>query len=122
NPNKLIYYDLSAQDVIRSIRANNNETGGSKFEMSGVGYIIKTSGYLQSISEIENLAVKTVNSIPVRLRDLGSVQMSSESRLGIFDLDGEGEVVGGIVVMRYGENASDVIEAVKKKMQEVAKG
>lgn len=122
NPNRLSYYGLSTPEVIRAIRVNNNEGGGSKFEMSDIGYIIKTTGYLQSIDEIENIAVKTVNTVPVRIRDLGSVQMTGESRLGIFDLDGEGEVVGGIVVMRYGENADDVIKAVKKKMEEVAKG
>lgn len=122
NPNRLSYYGLSTPEVIRAIRVNNNEGGGSKFEMSDIGYIIKTTGYLQSIDEIENIAVKTVNTVPVRIRDLGSVQMTGESRLGIFDLDGEGEVVGGIVVMRYGENADDVIQVVKKKMEEVAKG
>lgn len=122
NPNRLSYYGLSTPEVIRAIRANNNEAGGRKFEMSDIGYIIKTTGYLQSIDEIENIAVKTVNTVPVRIRDLGSVQMTGESRLGIFDLDGEGEVVGGIVVMRYGENADDVIRVVKKKMEEVAKG
>ena len=122
NPNKLSYYGLSAQEVIQSIRANNNEVGGRKFEMSNIGYIIKTTGYLKSLEEIENLAVKTINTVPVVIRDVGTVQMTGETRLGIFDLDGEGEVVGGIVVMRYGENANDVIEAVKEKMEQVAKG
>ena len=65
NPNKLTYYSLSVQDVIQSIRSNNNEAGGRKFEMSDIGYIIKTSGYLESIEEIENIAVKTVNATPV---------------------------------------------------------
>ncbi len=122
NPNRLSYYGLSTPEVIRAVRANNNEAGGRKFEMSDIGYIIKTTGYLKSIEEIENIAVKTVNTVPVRIGDLGSVQMTGETRLGIFDLDGEGEVVGGIVVMRYGENADEVITAVKKKMEEVAKG
>jgi CzcA family heavy metal efflux pump len=122
NPNRLAYYGLSVQEVIQSVRSNNNEAGGRKFEMSDIGYIIKTTGYLQSIEEIENIPVKTVNTVPVRIRDLGNVQMTGESRLGIFDIDGQGEVVGGIVVMRYGENANDVITAVKKKMEEVAKG
>jgi CzcA family heavy metal efflux pump len=122
NPNKLSYYDLSVQEVIQSVRSNNNEAGGRKFEMSDIGYIIKTSGYLKSIEEIENIAVKTVNSTPIKISDLGSVQMTGETRLGIFDQDGEGEVVGGIVVMRYGENADEVINGVKKKMTEVAKG
>jgi CzcA family heavy metal efflux pump len=122
NPNKLAYYGLSVPEVIRAIRSNNNETGGRKFEMSGTGYIVKTSGYLKSVEEIERLPLTTVNSVPVTVRDVGTVQMTGEARLGIFDLDGEGEVVGGIVVMRYGENANEVIEAVKRKMEDVARG
>ena len=122
NPNKLNYYGFSTQEVIQSVRSNNNEAGGRKFEMSDIGYIIKTSGYLKSIEEIENITVKTVNTVPVKVSDLGSVQMTGETRLGIFDQDGEGEVVGGIVVMRYGENADEVITGVKKKMEDVAKG
>lgn len=122
DPNKLNYYELSTQEVIRSVRSNNNEAGGRKFEMSDIGYIIKTTGYLKSIEEIENIPLKTVNATPVKVRDVGTVQMTGESRLGIFDLNGEGEVVGGIVVMRYRENADEVIEGVKKKMAEVAKG
>ncbi len=122
DPNKLTYYGLSIPDVIQTIRTNNNEAGGRKLEIGGIGYVVKTTGYLQSIEEIENLPVKTVNSIPVKVRDLGTVQMTGEARLGIFDLDGEGEVVGGIVVMRYGENADEVITRVKQKMEEVAKG
>lgn len=122
NPNQLNYYGLSTPEVIQAVRSNNNEAGGRKFEMSDIGYIIKTTGYLKSIEEIENIPVKTVNTVPVRIRDLGSVQMTGETRLGIFDEDGEGEVAGGIVVMRYGENADEVITAVKKKMEEVAKG
>jgi CzcA family heavy metal efflux pump len=122
NPNKLTYYGLSIPDVIQSVRSNNNEVGGRKFEMSDIGYIIKTTGYLKSIEEIEKIALKTVDATPVTVGDVGAVQMTGESRLGIFDLNGEGEVVGGIVVMRYGENADDVIGAVKKKMEEVAKG
>lgn len=122
DPNKLLYYDLSVPEVIGAIRANNNESGGRKFELSDIGYIIKTSGYLQSREEIGDIAVTARNSIPVKVSDIGTVQMTGETRLGIFDQDGEGERVGGIVVMRYGENAADVIEKVKAKMQEVAKG
>ena len=122
NPNKLNYYGLSTQEVIQSVRANNNEAGGRKFEINDVGYIIKTTGYLKSVEEIENISLKTVNATPVTIRDVATVQMTGETRLGIFDFDGEGEVVGGIVVMRYGENADEVITGVKKKMEEVAKG
>jgi CzcA family heavy metal efflux pump len=122
NPNTLTYYGLSVPEVIQAIRTNNNEVGGRKLEMSDIGYIIKTSGYLKSIEEIEKIPVKTNNTIAVTIGDVAAVQMTGESRLGIFDLNGEGEVAGGIVVMRYGENADEVITAVKKKMEEVAKG
>ncbi len=122
NPNRLTYYGLSVQEVIQSIRSNNNEAGGRKFEMSDIGYIIKTTGYLKSVDEVENIPVKTVNTIPVKIRDVATVQMTGETRLGIFDQDGEGEAVGGIVVMRYGENADEVIRAIKVKMEDVAKG
>ena len=122
DPDRLLYYKVSIADVMQAVKSNNNEAGGRKFEMSGIGYIIKTTGYLKSIQEIENLSVRTQNSIPVRIKDVATVQMAGESRLGIFDYNGEGETVGGIVVLRYGENANDVIQRVKAKMKEVSKG
>ena len=122
DPDKLSYYNLNIQDVMRAVKSNNNEAGGRKFEMSGIGYIIKTTGYLKSIEEIGNLSVQTQNSIPVKINDIGTIQMAGESRLGIFDYNGEGEAVGGIVVLRYGENANEVINKVKAKMTEVTKG
>ena len=122
DPNKLTYYDLSIPEVITAVRSNNNEAGGRKFEMCDIGYIIKTTGYLKSIEDIEKIPLKTENSVPIRIKDIATVQMTGETRLGIFDLNGEGEVVGGIIVMRYGENADEVIRNVKKKMEEVAKG
>jgi CzcA family heavy metal efflux pump len=122
NPNKLNYYGLSTQDVIQSVRSNNNEAGGRKFEMNDIGYIIKTTGYLKSVEEIESIPLKTVNTVPVKVSDVATVQMTGETRLGIFDSNGQGEVAGGIVVMRYGENAAEVIHNLKAKMDEVAKG
>ncbi len=122
NPNQLLYYNLAVNNVISAIRTNNNESGGSKFELSDIGYVIKTTGYLNSIREIENIPISNRNGIAVRLADIATIQMAGETRLGIFDKNGEGEVVGGIVVMRYGENAARVIENVKAKMLEVAKG
>ena len=122
DPNKLLYYNLSVSNVISAIRSNNNESGGRKFELSDIGYVIKTSGYLKSAEEISNITLAAPNGIAVRVSDIATVQMTGETRLGIFDQDGEGEVVGGIVVMRYGENAEQVIENVKTKMLEVAKG
>ncbi|MFN8335425.1 MAG: efflux RND transporter permease subunit [Cyclobacteriaceae bacterium] len=122
NPNRLTYYGLSVPEVIQSIRANNNEAGGRKFELNDIGYVIKTTGYIQNIEAIETIPLKTVNSIPVTIKDVATVQMTGQLRLGIFDVSGEGEAVGGIVVMRYGENADEVIRRVKGKMEEVAKG
>jgi len=122
DPNKLLYYKLTVPQVIAAVRSNNNEAGGRKFEMSDMGYIIKTSGYLKSIKEISNIPVRNQNGTPIRVSDLATVQMTGETRLGIFDQDGEGERAGGIVVMRYGENAAEVIDRVKAKMTEVAKG
>ena len=122
DPNKLLYYDITVINVINAVRSNNNESGGRKFELSDIGYVIKTSGFLNSIQDIENIPVKTTNGTAIRVADIATVQMTGETRLGIFDQDGEGERVGGIVVMRYGENAAEVIEKVKTKMLEVARG
>jgi Cu(I)/Ag(I) efflux system membrane protein CusA/SilA len=109
-------------EVMNKVQANNNDVGGRKFEMADMAYIIRGLGYIKSKEDIENIALAQYNGIPVRVRDIGSVQMGGDLRLGIFDKDGEGEVVGGIVVMRYGENANDVIKAIKAKMKEVEKG
>lgn len=122
DPVKLQYYNISLMDVMNKVRANNNDVGGRKFEMSDMAYIIRGLGYIKSKEDVENIALNNYNGIPVRVKDIGSVQMGGDLRLGIFDMDGKGEVVGGIVVMRYNENANKVIEAVKAKMKEVEKG
>lgn len=122
DPLKMQYYNVSMMEVMDAVKTNNNDVGGRKFEMSDMSYIIRGLGYIKNINDIEDIAVKNYNSIPVRVKDIGSVQMGGDLRLGIFDQNGEGEVVGGIVVMRYGENADKVITAVKEKMKEVEKG
>jgi Cu/Ag efflux pump CusA len=122
DPLKMQYYNVSMMEVMDAVKTNNNDVGGRKFEMSDMSYIIRGLGYIKNINDIEDIALKNYNSIPVRVKDIGSVQMGGDLRLGIFDQNGEGEVVGGIVVMRYGENADKVIKAVKEKMKEVEKG
>ena len=122
DPVKLQFYNISMMDVMNKVKANNNDVGGRKFEMSDMAYIIRGLGYIKNKDDIENIAVGNYNSIPVRVKDIGSVQMGGDLRLGIFDANGEGEVVGGIVVMRYGENADKVINDVKKKMGDIQKG
>jgi len=122
DPVKLQYYHISMTDIMDKVKANNNDVGGRKFEMGDMAYIIRGLGYLKNKEDLESIAVGNNNGIPVRVKDIGSVQMGGDLRLGIFDENGEGEVVGGIVVMRYGENASKVIENVKRKMADVQKG
>lgn len=122
DPVKLQYYNISLMDVMNKVKANNNDVGGRKFEMADMAYIIRGLGYIKNKEDVENIALSNYNGIPVRVKDIGSVQMGGDLRLGIFDMDGKGEVVGGIVVMRYNENANKVIEAVKTKMKEVEKG
>lgn len=122
DPVKLQFYKVSLMDVMNKVKANNNDVGGRKFEMSDMAYIIRGLGYVKSKEDLESIGVGNYNGIPVRVKDIASVQMGGDLRLGIFDENGMGEKVGGIVVMRYAENADKVISAVKKKMGEVQKG
>jgi Cu(I)/Ag(I) efflux system membrane protein CusA/SilA len=122
DPVKLQYYNISMMEVMNKVKASNNDVGGRKFEMGDMAYIIRGLGYVKNKEDLESIAIGNNNGIPVRVKDIGSVQMGGDLRLGIFDENGEGEVVGGIVVMRYGENASKVIENVKKKMADVQIG
>ncbi|MBX2920208.1 MAG: efflux RND transporter permease subunit [Ferruginibacter sp.] len=122
DPVKLQFYNISLMDVMNKVKASNNDVGGRKFEMSDMAYIIRGLGYIKNKDDLEAVAVGNYNGIPVRVKDIGTVQMGGDLRLGIFDENGEGEVVGGIVVMRYGENADKVINAVKEKMKDVQKG
>jgi CzcA family heavy metal efflux pump len=122
DPHKLIYYNIPLMDVTRAVMNNNRDVGGSLFEMNSMGYLIQGHGYIANIEDIKNIGIATSNSIPIKLKDIASVQMGSDLRLGIVDENGEGEKVGGIIVMRYGENAKDVIERVKEKIKDVEKG
>ncbi|WP_210521875.1 efflux RND transporter permease subunit [Hymenobacter terricola] len=122
DPTKLNYYRIPLAEVLRAVKSNNNDVGGRKFELSDMGYIVRGLGYIKNIQDVENMPVGTFQSVPVRVKDVATVQMGGDIRLGIFDENGQGEAVGGIVVMRYGENADLVIKAVKAKMAEVQKG
>ena len=122
DPHKLTYYNISLANVVKATRENNNDVSGRKFEMSDMGYIVRGLGYIKKPEDIEKIAVGAYNKIPVRVQDIGSVQVGGDLRLGIFDENGEGEAVGGIIVMRYNENADQVITAVKEKMKELSKG
>lgn len=122
DPHKLNYYNIPLSQVLKAVKSNNNDVGGRKFEMNGTGYIVRGLGYIKTLSDVENMPVGVINTIPVKIKDIATVQMGGDERLGIFDQNGNGEAVGGIVVMRYGENADKVIHAVKDKMADIQKG
>ena len=122
DPVKLQYYNVSLMDIMKKVKENNNDVGGRKFEMSDMAYIIRGLGYIKNKEDLESIALGNYKGIPVRVKDVATVQLGGDLRLGIFDQNGEGEVVGGIIVMRYGENADKVITAVKKKIKDVEKG
>src|SRR6266550_5842045 len=120
DPNKLLAYGISLSTVIDRVRASTNEVGGRVLEMNGARYMVRGLGYLRSLSDLENVPVTAKNGTPVLLRDLGAVTFGPEIREGVAEWQGEGEAVGGIVVMRYGENALNVINGIKKKVAEIA--
>lgn len=122
NPHKLVYYGISAMDVANALKANNRDVGGSIYEMNRMGYMLRGLGYIKDIKDIEEISVGAYKSTPIKLKDVADVQMSSDIRLGIVDENGEGEVVGGVVVARYGENAKEVIDRVKERLGDVEKG
>ena len=120
DPNKLFSYGISASTVIDRVRQSTNEVGGSVLQMSGAEYMVRGRGYLRSLADLENVPVATKNGTPVLVRDLGTVSFGPDVRRGAADWQGEGETVGGIVVMRYGMNALKVINGVKAKFREIA--
>lgn len=122
DPHKLNYYNIPLSQVLKAIKSNNNDVGGRKFEMNGTGYVVRGLGYIKTIQDVENIPVGVIKTIPVTIKDIATVRMGGDERLGIFDRNGDGEAVGGIVVMRYGENADQVIQSVKAKMADIQKG
>jgi copper/silver efflux system protein len=120
DPNKLAAYGKSVKDVVQAIRASNNEVEGRLLEFSGREYMVRGRGYLTSPDDISRVSLGAdVRGTPVRVSDVANVELGPDIRRGVAELDGKGEVVGGIVVMRFGENALRVIDRVKAKLQEV---
>src|SRR5271163_1831986 len=119
DPDKLRAYGVPLSTVIERVRASTNEVGGRLLEMGGAEYMIRGLGYLRSLSDLETVPVATKNGTPVLVRDLGTVTFGPDIREGVAEWQGEGETVGGIVVMRDGMNALTVIDGVKRKLQEI---
>ncbi len=119
DPNKLWAYGIPLSTVIDRIKASTNEVGGRVLELSGAEYMVRGLGYITSLSDLANVPVGTKNGTPVLIKDLGTVSFGPDIREGIAEWNGEGETVGGIVVMRYGLNALNVIDGVKRKLQQI---
>src|SRR5712675_2299026 len=120
DPDKLRAYGIPLSTVIERVRASTNEVGGRLLEMSGAEYMVRGLGYLRSLSDLENVPVATKNGTPVLVRNLGTVTFGPDIREGVAEWQGEGETVGGIVVMRDGMNALNVISGVKKKLRDIS--
>ena len=114
---KLVQYDLSIQEIKKALTSNNDEKGGRIILENGFEHMIQARGYLKSVVDIENIIIKTNSSIPLKIKDIANVNITSTNRRGMVDLNGQGDTVGGIVVVRYGENPYAVIKAVKEKIK-----
>lgn len=120
DPNKLAASELSVGDVVRAIKASNNDVEGRLLEFAGREYMVRGRGYLTSADDIAEIALGAdARGTPIRVADVAEVRLGPDIRRGVAELDGRGEVVGGIVIVRYGENALAVIDRVKEKLREV---
>lgn len=123
DPTKLLAYNIPLRHVVMSVRKSNNDVGGRLIEMSDIEYVVRGLGYIESVADVENIVLgATPDGTPIYVKNIATVQLGGDIRRGMLDENGEGEVVGGIVVMRYGENAKEVIDRVKIKMEELKKG
>ncbi|MDR3533104.1 MAG: efflux RND transporter permease subunit [Rhodopila sp.] len=120
DPQKLQAYGIPLSKVTEAIRNSNRDVGGRSIEMSETEYVVRGRGYLRGVSDIEQIVLTVVNGVPVRLHDLARVELGPDERRGIAELNGEGEVVSGIVLQREGQNALAVIQSVKQRLAEVA--
>ena len=119
NPNKMASYKITIDRVLAAVKAANNEGGGRLVEYSGREYMVRGRGYVKTTHDLESAVLKAENGTPIRLADVATVSLGPDMRRGLADLDGQGDVVGGIVVMRQGENAMDVISRVKDKLKDL---
>ncbi len=123
DPNRLQFYNIPVNRVVEAVRGNNNDAAGRLIEFGGTEYMVRGRGYARSVQDFGNIVLSTSEGgSPIRIRDVGEVSLGPDLRRGIADLNGEGDAVSGIVVMRQGQNALDVIERVKKKIREIEPG
>ncbi len=122
DPTKLAAYGVTQAQVKDALMANNQETGGSVLELAGAEYMVRASGYLKSLDDFRAIPLAARAGVPIRLADVATLQIGPEMRRGIAELDGEGEVTGGVVILRSGKNAQETIAAVKRKLSELQAG
>ncbi len=123
DPNRLRAYNVPVNKVVDAIRGSNSETGGRMMELGGAEYMVRGRGYAKSVADIENVVISATESgTPIRVRDIGQVAIGPDLRRGVSDLDGTGEAVSGIIIMRQGENALEVIDRVKEKIRQIEPG
>jgi len=119
DPNKLSAYRIPVKAVADAIRMSNNDVGGRSIELSGTEYMVRGKGYIRSVKDLESVGVGMNGGTPITLGNVAQITIGPDMRRGLAELDGRGEVVGGVVIMRYGENALRVIERVKEKIKEI---
>jgi Cu(I)/Ag(I) efflux system membrane protein CusA/SilA len=121
-PEHLMHYGISLEDVIKAVKGSNLETGGKYMEINGREFLVRARGYVKDKQDIEKAVVKEVNGVPIKVSDLGKVIETPALRMGTADLNGLGNTIGGIVVVRYGADAYKTIQKVKKRLEDVKKG
>lgn len=121
DPAKMRALNITHEQIVSAVQAANQESGGALLEMGGAEFMVRTTGYLRQLADFRQIVIASRDGVPVMLSDVATVRLGPELRRGVAEYNGEGEVAGGIIVMRYGKNALDTIHAVKAKLIEVQK-
>jgi Cu(I)/Ag(I) efflux system membrane protein CusA/SilA len=119
DPDKLLAYNIPLSTVVTAIRASNADVGGKTLEVSSTQFFVRGRGYIKSVKDIEDVVLTVQNGVPLFVKNVATVHLGPDLRYGVTELDGKGEVVGGVVIMRYGENAVKVIDGIKKQLTQI---
>jgi Cu(I)/Ag(I) efflux system membrane protein CusA/SilA len=119
DPTKLLAYNIAVADVVDAVRKSNIDVGGKTVEIGGTQFLVHGRGYIKNLSDLENVVLRAQAGVPIYLKNVAQVHLGPDLRYGLAELNGEGETVGGIVVMRYGQNALKVIDGIKRKLDEI---
>jgi Cu(I)/Ag(I) efflux system membrane protein CusA/SilA len=119
DPNRLAAYNIPVGDIVDAVRKSNMDVGGKTLEIATTQFVVRGRGYIKSIGDLEEIVLKVENGTPIYLKNVSEVHLGPDIRSGVGELNGQGEAVGGIVIMRHGENALKVIEGIKKKIEQI---